>query len=465
VLGIVVSRADSASDHVGEHLLSIADWTERNDANRPDAEGGGTVHHRPGAELRTFDALHLEIADAADAFAADLDLLVFASRHAGETGALLTAHFTGNFGPADHGGEPSAFARAAPNAQKRVVAALADHAPEDYEVGIECTHHGPTDLSVPSMFVELGSGEAQWSDPAGAEAVARAVLDLEGVAPDADGTAEGEPNRQVVGFGGGHYAPRFERVVRETPWAVGHIGADWGLDAMGDPRENREVVEAAFEASAAEYALLEADRPDLRAVIEDLGYRAVSETWVREVGDAPLSVVRSLEDALSTVEDGLRLGDRVDDVSVVDSDPAFSVVPLPDDLLEAAQGIDAAAVRETVERAAVAFETVQGGSRARGRAALTAAADGEALIEDLASVLSGAYDSVEREGAEVVARREAFDPEKARTLGVSEGPAFGKLSAGEAVEVGGREIAPAAVRSEQVDRFSVAGAMPAEAEE
>ena len=345
------------------------------------------------------------------------------------------------------------------------MAALADHAPEDYEVGIECTHHGPTDVSVPSLFVELGSGEAQWSDPAGAEAVARAVLDLEGVAPDADGTAEGEPNRQVVGFGGGHYAPRFERVVRETPWAVGHIGADWGLDAMGDPRENREVVEAAFEASAAEYALLEADRPDLRAVIEDLGYRAVSETWVREVGDAPLSLVRSLEDALSTVEDGLRLGDRVDDVSVVDSDPAFSVVPLPDDLLEAAQGIDAAAVRETVERAAVAFETVQGGSRARGRAALTAAADGEALIEDLASVLSGAYDSVEREGAEVVARREAFDPEKARTLGVSEGPAFGKLSAGEAVEVGGREIAPAAVRSEQVDRFSVAGAMPAEAEE
>ncbi|MDY7083048.1 MAG: hypothetical protein SXQ77_11765, partial [Halobacteria archaeon] len=59
----------------------------------------------------------------------------------------------------------------------------------------------------------------------------------------------------------------FERVVRETAWAVGHIAADWGLDAMGSPGANREVIDAVFDASATGYALLEADRPELREVI------------------------------------------------------------------------------------------------------------------------------------------------------------------------------------------------------
>lgn len=462
MIGIVVSRADSASVHIGEQLRSVGSWTEREDSDRADADGGGTYFRRDGAELRTFDDLHLSLERPAAAFAAELDLLVFASRHAGETGALLTAHFTGNFGAAEYGGESGEFARACPNAQKRVVAALADHAPAAYEVGIECTHHGPTDAGAPSMFVELGSGEAQWEDPAGAEAVARAILELEGAPPDR--TTESGRNRQVVGFGGGHYAPRFERIVRETPWAVGHVGADWSLDEMGAPEANQDVIARAFRASAAEYAVLERDRPDLAAVIEDLGYRTVSETWVTEVGAAPLPLIEALEDALSTVEEGLRFGDAMAELTRDDrraaalgDDPqtVFTAVDLPDDLLAATQGIDPDAVRAAVERTLLAFETEQGGTRAQGRGAAVDPADRDALITALADVLEREYDSVEREDGAVVARKTAFDPEKARTLGVSEGPKFGDLSAGRAVEVDGRRIDPEVVRSERVERFGL----------
>ncbi|RDZ43624.1 hypothetical protein C5B86_11315 [Haloferax sp. Atlit-19N] len=439
MIGIVVSRADSASVHIGEHLLELADWDERTDGDRPDADGGGTVFSRDGFELREFDDLHIDLDDPAEAFDADLDLVVVVSRHAGETGALLTAHFTGNFGPADYGGEPGRFARACPNAQRAVIEALRERAPDDYEVGIEATHHGPTEPTVPSMFVELGSDEEQWGDPEGARAVAAAVLDIEGVAPDAD--------RQLVGFGGGHYAPRFERVLRETDWRVGHIAADWQLKAMGAPENNRDVLRRAFEASAADLALVDGDRDDLAAALEAEGFRVVSETWVRETAGVPLDRVAALEADVTTVEEGLRFGARID------ADD-YEVVSLPDGLLGEAQGIDLGAALDAVRETTVAFHTTEGGARAVGRAAV--AGDGyDELASRLCDVLREKYDSVVREDGAVTATVRAFDPAAAREFGVPEGPAFGKLSAGQPVEIDGETVAPEEVSKERLIEFVV----------
>ena len=508
MFGIVVSEADHASTHIREHLLDLADWQAVEDTETPADEGGGTVYRLPAdapetagdtpVELRSFAELHIDIDDPTPAFGGsptdpvavgesstddeptdDLDLLVFASRHSGDTGALLTAHFTGNFGPATYGGQPGSFARACPNAQKRIVSAFDEYAPDDYEVGIECTHHGPTAVDVPTMFAELGSGDEQWRDPAGARAVAQAILAVVGVAADRD--------KQVVGFGGGHYAPRFERVIRETDWAVGHIGADWPLDEMGAPDANRETLRRAFEASAADYALLEAEYPDLEAVLDDLGYRVVSETFVRETDRVPLSLVEQLESRLCRVDDGLRFGTpaRVDGDVSGDSDgdgvagepsadaadgasvtatPAVVVRDLPADLLAEAQGVDGEAVWDRVRGNCLGFETTEHGSTVAGRAAFregSVTADTDRLLAGLVEVLHEKYDEVSRvaadgdETAEVVARRSTFDPEKAKTLGISEGPAFGKLASGQAVEVGGRTIQPETVTSEETRRFSV----------
>lgn len=457
MIGIVVSRPDRASEHIGEQLLSLADWERRTDDSRPDADGGGTYYCRPGFELRTFDELHIDMTDPSPAFGTgeqSPEAIAFVSRHSGDTGPLLTAHFTGNFGPAEFGGEDGDFARAAPAIQKRLVRSFDEHAPDGYDVGIECTHHGPTAIDLPSLFVELGSGEAEWNDPGGAAAVARSVLELvddQGTPTRPDRLGEDGHPRHVVGFGGGHYAPRFERIVRETDWAVGHVGSDWQLEELGAPAASEGVLAGAFEASRAEHALIEGTKPQLTETIERLGHRVVTETWLREVGDRPLALVERLEAKLETVEEGLRFGAvQTDDGSV-----AVEIAPLPAALVAEAQGIDADATRGAVEAHTVAFETEQAGTRASGRAAFANAADRDAVVEGLADVLGRQYEEVTREDGVVVARTEGFDPERAAELGVPEGPAFGKLAAGQSVTVDGETVEPAEVTAERVERFPI----------
>ena len=465
MIAIVVSRADSASVHIGERLLAVGDWTAHEDTTRPDAAGGGTYYRTDGFELREFEAIHIELSNPAAAFSGtegdaasdDVDFLVVVSRHAGDSGPLLTAHVTGNFGPSPYGGAPETLAIAAPGAVSRVVEAMETHAPDGYDVGIECTHHGPTDTAVPSLFAELGSDEPQWQDPAGADAVARAVLDLRDTGPDVRGS-DGK-HRHLVGFGGGHYAPRFTRIVRETPWAVGHIGADWALGELGDPAANQDVIEAVFERSRAEHAVIDGDRPTLAAVVEDLGYRIVSETWVRTVGDRSLALVEALEAAVGPIDEGLRFGSVIPvegDSGPADYAAAVTVQSFPAALLARAQGVDGEATRAAVESHTVAFDTEQAGTRATGSAAFDAGetTPGYAdLVEALAAVLEHGYDTVRVDDEAVVACETAFDPALAADRGVPEGPAFGRLASGESVEVDGETITPTAVSTEREDRF------------
>jgi len=88
-----------------------------------------------------------------------------------------------------------------------------------------------------------------------------------------------------------------------------------------------------------------------------------------------------------------------------------------------------------------------------GRGAVADSGDREALVDALVAVLAERYDSVEHGEDSVVVRERGFDPERARELGVPEGPAFGRLANGEAVDVDGTTVAPEDVLVDRVEAF------------
>ena len=432
MIAVVVSREDVASLTIRDALLDEVDWDER------DASSGAWQRewrHSDGGTSEDFvmvekDGLHLYYDGVDDTLEAvfDVSLVVFVSRHSGDTGPLLTAHHTGNFGVAEYGGEDASLAVPAPDAARHLLRRFDENAPEDFDVCMEATHHGPSELAVPSLFAEVGSGEQEWEREDAARTVARGVLSL---------SERDEPRTTVVGVGGGHYAPRFTRVVLETDAAVGHITADYALEDLDEG-----LLREAYETSDADALLLDGEAVETPpASVDGLGYPVVTEPHLRERAGVPEETAEAVEETLGAKSGEAHLTERAED-------GARKVVRFNAELVREARNVDAEATNTALERHALGY-VEEGGHVER-----VAVAEGEArkLADALAVVLSSKYD-LRVTDETVVLEREVFDAEKARELGVPEGPAFGKLSAGEKVETDARTVTPDDVHTEERREF------------
>jgi D-aminoacyl-tRNA deacylase len=166
------------------------------------------------------------------------DAVIFASRHRSESGEpALTVHWTGNStGRADFGGKPKSLSFTDPPRLRAALLAL-DAAREtlklNYTVTLEATHHGPTQLGVPTLFVEVGSTENEWNDPQAAAAASEAIWKA-ATAPAA--------GKAAVGFGGGHYCNKQCIAVRKDGYAFGHILSKYFFEDYDET-----IVRMAFE--------------------------------------------------------------------------------------------------------------------------------------------------------------------------------------------------------------------------
>jgi len=150
---------------------------------------------------------------------------IFLSRHSAESGiASLTAHSTGNFSDeARFGGAGRELGRSDPSLLKNYLIALARHRGEvkGYEITMEATHHGPTGLQKPVLFVELGSSEKYWGDRKAAAVVGRALME-----------SLREKNiwsKVAIGFGGTHYPEKFTELLVEGDMAFAFVAPKYAL--------------------------------------------------------------------------------------------------------------------------------------------------------------------------------------------------------------------------------------------
>jgi D-aminoacyl-tRNA deacylase len=156
----------------------------------------------------------------------DAGCYIFASTHKSESSKpCFTAHTPGNWGGAGLGGEPKTLNTASASrlaAAVRKMKELSEASTLKWDIAVEVDHHGPT-LGKPALFVEIGSSEKEWEDPAAGRICAQGIIAAATAAPIAEA---------CVGFGGTHYCPKFTNTILSgTP--IGHIISGYSLERDG----------------------------------------------------------------------------------------------------------------------------------------------------------------------------------------------------------------------------------------
>lgn len=161
----------------------------------------------------------------------EVDFLVFASKHKSEKNEKsLTLHAPGNFRSADFGGKPGKVCNTSAFVLKYLFqklnenyeeAKINSNSIENYNITLECTHHGPL-INKPCCFIEIGSSENEWKDENAGKVIAKTILSLQKF-------NNHYPWISCIGLGGPHYAPNFNKIQLSSNYAISHIIPEYQL--------------------------------------------------------------------------------------------------------------------------------------------------------------------------------------------------------------------------------------------
>lgn len=189
---------------------------------------GKTVYQKGSFMLAFFEGMIVFPPDLDEYF--NPQAYIFLSRHSAESGiASLTAHSTGNFSDeAKFGGEARKLSRSDPSLLKNYLISLYKRREKvgGYEITMEATHHGPTSLQKPVLFVELGSSEKYWGDTKAANVVGEALMESL--------TERRIWTKTAIGFGGTHYPEKFTKTVIEGEMAVSFVAPKRALEHLDE---------------------------------------------------------------------------------------------------------------------------------------------------------------------------------------------------------------------------------------
>ncbi len=218
---IVASRTDPASFNIAQNLIQHHGFELAGQSGpRPNLYKRGDVN----LILVDRECIHVGPQD----IPVTAGFIIFASKHRSNTETpALTVHATGNlFREAKYGGEPEEVSFVEPSRISAALSSLANGVKREkfrIEVTMEATHHGPTSFQVPVLFLEIGSGREEWTNPilgriAADAAVSATVNNL--TAPT-----------NAVGFGGTHYPAKHTLLNLQGTHAIGHVVSKYAIEA------------------------------------------------------------------------------------------------------------------------------------------------------------------------------------------------------------------------------------------
>ncbi len=242
---IIASTQDKAGMNIAAQLMQRFGFT-----HTPEKFDGSAVWAKENLKLYFINEAQI-YADYATEIPADV--LVFASKHKSESAKpTLTVHAIGSWGKAEMGGRAGQLVPTSANLIKNYLLSLEKQRTSkklNYEVSLECTHHGPF-LTKPAVFIELGSSEEQWLDSIAGQAIAEVIANhtslsakpVSGVGSNDRTIAEVIANHTslsgnpctALAFGGGHYCPEFTKLLLRTNYATSHICPKYALPDLSE---------------------------------------------------------------------------------------------------------------------------------------------------------------------------------------------------------------------------------------
>lgn len=214
---VVVSRADLAGMNIARQLFQFRD----NPFFGLMKEGSGFDVYYSEEDILFNRSLDFEKISK-------YDFIIFASKHKSEQHRkTLTIHAPGNWtDKAEFGGEPRKISMASALFQKELFEVLhknvAASSLDDFEITMECTHHGPL-LDKPCVFIEIGSTMEEWNNRTASYVVAKTIADC---VKDFKGNGYREP---AFAIGGPHYCPDFNKIQLKSNVAIAHVIPEYVL--------------------------------------------------------------------------------------------------------------------------------------------------------------------------------------------------------------------------------------------
>lgn len=265
-LVIVASIKDLAGINVANYLIENHGFLKADECFE-----GQSVYIKDDVKL-IFTQKDLLKAEHLDAYF-DPICFIFISRHKSESKVpCLTAHFPGNFADdTSFGGRGKELAFTYPSLMMnymKALTSLADEA-EGYDIVVETTHHGPTSLKKPVLFVEIGSSEEQWNDHRAIKTVSKALADTIKMKSSAQ--------KVGIGFGGPHYSQKFTKALVKEDFGLGAIAPKHMLSYVDEEIIDQMIIKSI---EPVHYAVLDwkglgQEKIRLLKLLEDKGLEVV----------------------------------------------------------------------------------------------------------------------------------------------------------------------------------------------
>jgi D-aminoacyl-tRNA deacylase len=270
----------------------------------------------------------------------------------------------------------------------------------DYKVSMEATHHGPTGLKKPVLFVEVGSTEVEWQDEGAVEVVAKAALKA---------TENKEEFMKAIGIGGNHYAPVHTKAIFNTDIAIGHIIPTYAISKI-----EKEEFSQAIEKTGAEFGFL--DWKGMRKEHKDR-----MKDFARECG--------------------LELK-RGKDIKKLPEYPEFEI---EGEFFHEAVKANRKVITDAITKQGGVPTTDEGGRLSN---KISAKEDiRKPVIEACIEALQKKY--LVKFDENLILKEEKLDMKKAEKLGIKPGPELGKIIGGQPVEINGSTITKDMLVSEE----------------